>query len=94
MDADANMSFVHGRTAHMACCEACAKQFKAHYHCPWGEPRSDTDDDDVPHIQKCPVCRQEIDLIVQNFSGLGKKGGMGRKGRLTKSRNKLFYAFW
>ena len=25
---------------------------------------------------------------------LGRKGGMGRKGRPTKSRNKLFCAFW
>ena len=27
MDADANMSFVHGNTAHLACCEACAPKF-------------------------------------------------------------------
>ena len=60
--ADANMSFVHGFTAHLACCEACAKKWKNVVY------DSDTDDDDVPKTnEKCPVCRQRIDVIVKQF---------------------------
>ena len=62
MDATANMSFVHGNTAHLACCEACAKKWKNVVY------DSDTDDDDVPNTnEKCPVCRQRIKLIVKQF---------------------------
>ena len=53
MDANANMSFVHGNTAHLACCEACAQKFEpddvrrpATNAEIFGE--SDTDDDDAP----------------------------------------------
>ena len=61
MDADANMSFVHGNTAHLACCEACAQKFMVRHD-------SDTDDDDIPiYRTKCPVCRQGIDSIVKQF---------------------------
>ena len=62
MDADANMSFVHGNTAHLACCEACAPKFKSSFiH------DSDTDDDDLLMTEKCPVCRKGINLIVKQF---------------------------
>ena len=61
MDADANMSFVHGNTAHLATCEACAQKFMVRHD-------SDTDDDDIPiYRTKCPVCRQRIDVIVKQF---------------------------
>ena len=42
--ADANMSFVHGNTAHLACCDACAKKFKGCLPLPRND--SDTEDDD------------------------------------------------
>ena len=61
MDADANMSFVHGNTAHLATCEACAQKFMVRHD-------SDTDDDDIPiYRTKCPVCRQRIERIVKQF---------------------------
>ncbi len=61
LDPDANMSFVHGNTAHLATCEACAQKFMVRHD-------SDTDDDDIPiYRTKCPVCRQRIDVIVKQF---------------------------
>ena len=70
MDADANISFVHLHrpmpTAHLVCCEACAKKFKGRMTTLRNlRNDSDTDDDDV--IEKCPVCRQDIHFIVKQF---------------------------
>ena len=66
MDADANMSFVHGNTAHLACCEACAQKF-FNFPCDITIDSS-TDDDDIPiYRTKCPVCRQGIERIVKQF---------------------------
>ena len=62
MDADANMSFVHGNTAHLACCEACAEKFCGLF----AAIHSDTEDDDNK-ISRCPVCRQQIHKIVKQF---------------------------
>ena len=70
MDADASMSFVHGNTAHLACCEACAKKWVVQPVQPCSNVvyDSDTDDDLFPKTnKKCPVCRQRIDVIVKQF---------------------------
>ena len=80
MDADANMAFVHGRTAHLACCEACAKKFNNRSTRLIGsidEIFGDSTDDDEPVgvllnnpetlLSRCPVCRQDTDLIVRQF---------------------------
>ena len=72
MDADANMSFVHGNTAHfkLATCEACAKKSKSHI---WRTP--------APLNARCPVCRQGIERIAKRSSrNLGRKGGGVKKG--------------
>ena len=64
MDADAKVSFVHGNSAHLATCEACAaKHFRRYDQIYIND--SDTDDDD--RTEKCPVCRQRIELIVKQF---------------------------
>ena len=41
---------------------------------------SDTDDDVVPRIEKCPVCRQRIELIVKQFLGTWEEKGDGKEG--------------
>ena len=56
-DAEANVSFVHGGTAHLVCCEACAREFNVVPEGVRPDVRS-----------KCPVCRRGIDLIVRNFT--------------------------
>ena len=63
MDADAKVSFVHGNTAHLATCEACAEHFRRYDQIYIND--SDTDDDD--RTENCPVCRQRIELIVKQF---------------------------
>ena len=66
MDADAKVSFVHGNSAHLATCEACAaKHFRRYDQIYIND--SDTDDDDNVRTEKCPVCRQRIELIVKQF---------------------------
>eukprot|EP00392_Amoebophrya_sp_AT5.2_P008822 g8850.t1 len=43
-----NASFVHGTTAHIACCYQCALETRR-------------------RNRNCPICRQRIELVVQNF---------------------------
>jgi len=68
MDAQANMSFIHGNTAHMACCESCAQPFIYALTYFQGLAAGDTDDEDVPVTHtKCPLCRRDINKIVKQF---------------------------
>ena len=60
------LSFVHGNTAHLATCEACAAKHFGRYDQIYIND-SDTDDDDNVRTEKCPVCRQRIELIVKQF---------------------------
>ncbi|CAH0365262.1 unnamed protein product [Pelagomonas calceolata] len=55
--AEAKMSFVHGDTEHLACCEACAPEFNVVPEGVRPDERS-----------KCPVCRLGIDRIVRHFT--------------------------
>ena len=68
MDANANLSFIHGNTAHMACCESCAHPFIYALSYFQGLAAGDTDDEDIPVTHtKCPLCRRDIDTIVKQF---------------------------
>ena len=57
LGAEVKMSFVHGDTEHLACCEACAPRFNVVPEGVRPDVRS-----------KCPVCRLGIDRIVRNFT--------------------------
>ncbi|CAH0365237.1 unnamed protein product [Pelagomonas calceolata] len=68
MDATANMSFVHGNTAHLATCEACAKKFKRHNQLGASGAVSRISSPPATSIaDRCPVCRQGIERIAKQF---------------------------
>ena len=68
LDPDANMSFVHGNTAHLATCEACAKKFKRHNQLGASGAVSRISSPPATSIaDRCPVCRQGIECIAKQF---------------------------